>query len=76
MPLILGIESSCDETAASVVEDATIIPKSDINPALEAGLRAVFIPHPRTWILERAEIREVPGRLIRIDRFDALREHF
>ena len=51
-------------------------PKSDINPALEAGLRAVFIPHPRTWILERAEIREVPGRLIRIERFDALREHF
>ncbi len=51
-------------------------PKSDINPALEAGLRAVFIPHPRTWILERAEIREVPGRLLRIDRFDALREHF
>ena len=51
-------------------------PKSDINPALEAGLRAVFIPHPRTWILERAEIREAPGRLITVDRFAALREHF
>src|SRR5437764_486739 len=24
-------------------------PKSDINPALDAGLRAVFVPHPRTW---------------------------
>ena len=52
-------------------------PKSDINPALEAGLRAVFIPHPRTWILERAEIREAPlGRLITLDRFEALKEHF
>lgn len=51
-------------------------PKSDINPALEAGLKAVYIPHPRTWILEKAEIREVPGRLLRLDRFEALREHF
>src|SRR5437764_5590006 len=23
--------------------------KADINPALDAGLRAVFVPHPRTW---------------------------
>lgn len=52
-------------------------PKSDINPALEAGLRAVFIPHPRTWILERAEIQEpAPGRLLTLQRFEALREHF
>ena len=51
-------------------------PKSDINPALEAGLRAVFIPHPRTWRLEIAEIRESPGRLIRVERFEGLREHF
>lgn len=51
-------------------------PKSDINPAIEAGLRAVFIPHPRTWILERAEIVNAPGRLLKLDRFSALREHF
>lgn len=51
-------------------------PKSDINPALEAGLNAVYIPHPRTWILERTEIREVPGRLLTIANFEALREHF
>jgi putative hydrolase of the HAD superfamily len=24
-------------------------PKSDINPALAAGMRAVYVPHPRTW---------------------------
>src|SRR5260370_519182 len=26
-------------------------PRSDINPAVAAGLRAVFIPHPHTWQL-------------------------
>ncbi len=31
-------------------------PKSDINPALAAGLRAVYVPHERTWTLEREEI--------------------
>ena len=31
-------------------------PRSDINPALRAGLRAVFIPHPHTWELEHEEI--------------------
>src|SRR6266849_6438329 len=27
-------------------------PKSDINPALAAGLNAVFVPHGATWVLE------------------------
>ena len=31
-------------------------PKSDINPALAAGLSAVYVPHARTWTLEREEI--------------------
>jgi putative hydrolase of the HAD superfamily len=51
-------------------------PKSDINPALEAGLNAVFVPHERTWTLERAELREGPGRLLKIARFDELKEYF
>ena len=25
-------------------------PKSDINPALEAGLNAVLVPHENTWV--------------------------
>src|SRR5579875_1119907 len=29
-------------------------PKSDINPALAAGLHAVYIHHPATWVLEHA----------------------
>ena len=51
-------------------------PKSDVNPALEAGIHAVFVPHERTWTLERAELREGPGRLLKIERFEQLREYF
>ncbi len=51
-------------------------PKSDINPALECGLNAVFVPHTRTWTLECEEIRRGAGRLIVIERFADLRNHF
>ncbi len=51
-------------------------PKSDVNPALEAGLNAVFVPHDRTWVLEKEEIRPGAGRLLIVDRFSDLREHF
>jgi putative hydrolase of the HAD superfamily len=51
-------------------------PKSDINPALEAGLRAVFVPHAHTWVLEKQEIRHANGRLLILDRFADLRLHF
>ncbi len=52
-------------------------PKSDVNPALEAGLNAVFVPHARTWTLERQALREPgPGRLLIIERFPDLRGVF
>jgi putative hydrolase of the HAD superfamily len=51
-------------------------PRSDINPALEAGLNAVFIPHPATWALEHEEVRSGAGRLLILTRFRDLREHF
>jgi putative hydrolase of the HAD superfamily len=35
-------------------------PKSDINPALEAGLNAVFLFHKDTWVLEHAELASPP----------------
>ena len=44
-------------------------PKSDINPALRAGLRAVFIPHARTWSLEREEVPAGHERLVSVERF-------
>jgi putative hydrolase of the HAD superfamily len=31
-------------------------PRSDINPAMAAGLKAVLIPHPNTWELELEEL--------------------
>jgi putative hydrolase of the HAD superfamily len=36
-------------------------PRSDINPALAAGINAVFIPHPRTWHLEVEEFHAIPA---------------
>ena len=53
-------------------------PKSDINPALSAGLNAVFVPHGNTWILEHDLVTEPqsPSRLIVVENFRALRNHF
>jgi putative hydrolase of the HAD superfamily len=53
-------------------------PKSDINPALAAGLNAVFVPHADTWILEAAEVAtaQPPSKLLVVERFEELRKHF
>ena len=51
-------------------------PKSDINPALEAGINAVFVPHAHTWVLERQEIRTGPGKLLVLEQFEDLQKHF
>jgi putative hydrolase of the HAD superfamily len=53
-------------------------PKSDINPALAAGLNAVFIPHDKTWVLEHEELAPIPGgqHLLRLESFAELRAHF
>jgi putative hydrolase of the HAD superfamily len=51
-------------------------PRSDINPALEAGLNAVFVPHAQTWVLEREDIRPGDGRLLTVSRFAELLNHF
>jgi len=50
-------------------------PRSDINPPLDAGLGAVFIPHPRTWTLEVAEVIE-SDRLLVLETFAQLLDHF
>jgi putative hydrolase of the HAD superfamily len=51
-------------------------PKSDVNPALEAGLNAVFVPHEHTWVLEKQELRLGMGRLMVLEKFGDLRERF
>ena len=50
-------------------------PRSDINPALEAGMGAVFVPHADTWVLEKEEIRG-GGRYLRVETFTGLRDWF
>lgn len=53
-------------------------PKSDVNPALAAGLNAVFVPHTDTWILEHEDVAEAPypQKLLVVERFSDLRQHF
>jgi putative hydrolase of the HAD superfamily len=53
-------------------------PKSDINPALAAGLHAVFVFHKDTWVLEHAELNAAPNgqQLIELDSFAKLRDIF
>ena len=53
-------------------------PKSDINPALTAGLNAVFLFHKDTWILEHATLDGAPEgqMLIELDSFAKLSSIF
>jgi putative hydrolase of the HAD superfamily len=52
-------------------------PKSDINPSLAAGWNAAFVPHERTWGLEKTEIfNPGRGRLLLLDAFAELTAHF
>ena len=53
-------------------------PRSDINPALSAGLHAVFILHPHTWVLEHDLFTApaVPQTLLELRRFEQLLEYF
>jgi putative hydrolase of the HAD superfamily len=51
-------------------------PRSDINPALKAGLRAVYIPHPHTWELEHEELELSHERLMTLPSFPHLLQVF
>jgi len=67
-------ELSLDPTRAWMIGNA---PRSDINPALKAGINAVFIPHPNTWSLELQDIRhEGNGHFLSLASFAELRDHF
>jgi putative hydrolase of the HAD superfamily len=52
--------------------------KSDINPALAAGLNAVFLFHKDTWVLEHATLDPAPEgqTLLELDCFAKLGEFF
>lgn len=53
-------------------------PKSDINPALAAGLHAVFLFHKDTWILEHATLDAAPEgqHLVELESFAKLPDIF
>jgi len=51
-------------------------PRNNINPALQTGMSAAFIPHPATWELEDQELVSGSGKLLILSRFRDLRDHF
>ncbi|BDC48390.1 haloacid dehalogenase [Bryobacterales bacterium F-183] len=70
----LAVERDLDIARAWMIGNS---PKSDINPSLDAGLNAIYVPHERTWILEKAEIRQpTRSHLLTVERFTELRELF
>lgn len=50
-------------------------PKSDINPAIEAGLHAIYIPYDHTWSAECVEITQSPF-VITLPRFADIISYF
>jgi putative hydrolase of the HAD superfamily len=66
---------NCDPSSTWMIGNS---PKSDINPALEAGLNAVFIPHDCTWVLEH-EVVDYPSaaqQFIELAKFEDLLQYF
>jgi putative hydrolase of the HAD superfamily len=51
-------------------------PRSDINPAMQVGLNAVYIPHQHTWALEHEPVVAGSGKLVILPSFRELRGHF
>ena len=51
-------------------------PKSDILPALSAGFSAVFVPHARTWALEKTALPDKHPRLKTVRSIGELRRLF
>lgn len=47
-------------------------PKSDINPALECGMWAIYIPYAHTWYMEAEPLNENHEKFIRIKYFHEL----
>jgi putative hydrolase of the HAD superfamily len=80
------VHEKAEETYRTIVQERQLdpartwmignSPRSDINPALAAGLNAVFIPHEHTWGLEKEEIVHADGRLLTLRAFGDLRAHF
>jgi len=51
-------------------------PKSDINPALRAGMYAIYIPYEDTWKLDNEPLEEISEKLVVVNRFSELKSIF
>lgn len=71
----LAAQHCCDAATTWMIGNS---PKSDINPALAAGLHAVFIPHDFTWVLEHEIVNQAPAGQIFLElpSFSDLTAHF
>ena len=71
----LSAKHGCDAATTWMIGNS---PKSDINPALAAGLHAIFIPHDFTWVLEHEVVNPAPPSqvFLELPSFAALAEHF
>ncbi|HMF54270.1 MAG TPA: HAD family hydrolase [Edaphobacter sp.] len=73
--LALSAQHRCDAACTWMIGNS---PRSDINPALEAGLHAIFIPHGFTWVLEHEEVNQPTAgqHLLELTGFSDLLYHF
>lgn len=71
----LSEQHGCTASATWMIGNA---PKSDINPALAAGLNAVYVPHWNTWVLEHEELSQAPAgqTLLTLKQFGELLHYF
>jgi putative hydrolase of the HAD superfamily len=71
----LATRHGCDAVNTWMIGNS---PRSDINPALAAGLGAIFIPHDFTWVLEHevVEFPRDPDRLLELKGFRDLLQYF
>ena len=73
--LALASHHVCDASSTWMIGNS---PKSDINPALSAGLHAIFIPHDFTWVLEHEVVNQPPAgqHLLELSAFADLTHYF
>jgi putative hydrolase of the HAD superfamily len=73
--LSLTAHHACEATTTWMIGNS---PRSDINPALAAGLHAIFIPHDFTWVLEHEVVNQPPSgqTLLELSAFGDLIRYF
>ncbi len=73
--LSLSAHHGCEAASTWMIGNS---PRSDINPALAAGLHAIFIPHDFTWVLEHEVVNQPPSgqQLLELAAFADLTKYF